>query len=151
MKNFAILFAMHCFISANAQSLTGSVKDEAGKAISSATISLLKAKDSSTIKFSVSDRGGNFTFSHVPEGNYFISITCVGYINAFSSSFIYKGGLHVVPVIILLNNKKEMANVTVQSSRSFIEMHLDRMVVNVDHHQPMPGQMFWKFWQSLLP
>jgi outer membrane receptor protein involved in Fe transport len=132
MKNFAILFAMHCFISANAQSLTGSVKDEAGKAISSATISLLKAKDSSTIKFSVSDRGGNFTFSHVPEGNYFISITCVGYINAFSSSFIYKGGLHVVPVIILLNNKKEMANVTVQSSRSFIEMHLDRMVVNVD-------------------
>lgn len=115
-----------------AQSIKGSIKDESDKAVASATVSLLNAKDSSAIKFSVSDKAGSYSFLKVIDGEYLISVSCVGFQNKFSSSFNYKGGEQVIPPIKLVRGTKVVGAVTVQASRPFIEMQLDKMVVNVE-------------------
>jgi hypothetical protein len=133
MKSFVSIFAMLCFcISLYGQSISGLIKDQQGKAVPAATVSLIKAKDSSALKFSVSDKDGKYTFSNTKEGDLMISVSSVGFEKYFSSSFSYKGGQHIMPDIVLQNNKKDMSAVTVEVTRPFIEMHLDRMVVNVN-------------------
>src|SRR6266480_1227903 len=67
--------------------INGSVIDGNAKIIESATITLLKAKDSSVIKLSVADRTGKFAFEAIPEGKYLVSITAVGHQKGFSETF----------------------------------------------------------------
>ncbi|HUS03641.1 MAG TPA: outer membrane beta-barrel protein [Chitinophagaceae bacterium] len=133
MKSIVSIVAMHCIcISSFGQSINGFIKDQQSKAVPSATVSLLNAKDSSAIKFSVSDKEGKYTFSNIKEGEIIISVSSVGFEKYFSSSFTYKGGQKTMPVIVLHNNKKDMTAVSVEVTRPLIEMHLDRMVVNVN-------------------
>lgn len=133
MKSIVSIFAMLCCcLSLYGQSVSGLIKDQQSKAVPSATVSLLNAKDSSAIKFSVSDKDGKYNFSNSKEGQLMISVSSVGFEKYFSSSFTYKGGQQTRPVIVLQNNKKDLGDVAVQVTRPFIEMHLDRLVVNVN-------------------
>jgi iron complex outermembrane recepter protein len=133
MKTVFILFALHCLlIKANSQSLQGFVRDEMDKPVESVTVSLLKSADSSAIKFTVTGKDGSYEFINIKKGDYLVSVTHVGFTISYSSHFIYNSDIKVIPVLILEANKKEMNAVTVQSTRPFIEMHLDKMVLNVE-------------------
>lgn len=133
MKIIFILIVLQFFVlNSNSQAISGSIKDGEDRAVQSATVSLLKANDSLVIKFTISDKEGKYSFYNLIEGDYIISVTSIGYANNSSSSFICKNGHQIIPLIILLKDKKNLSVVTVQSSRSFIEMHLDRMVINVE-------------------
>ena len=133
MKIIFILIVLQFFVlNSNSQAISGSIIDGVDRAVQSATVSLLKANDSLVIKFTISDKEGKYSFYNLIEGDYIISVTSIGYANNSSSSFICKNGHQIIPLIILLKDKKNLSVVTVQSSRSFIEMHLDRMVINVE-------------------
>ena len=67
--------------------VTGQVIDGSSKVIEAATISLLRAKDSSVAKISVADKQGKFVFELVGDGKYMVSITAVGHAKAFSETF----------------------------------------------------------------
>ena len=67
--------------------VSGAVIDGNTKTIESATITLLKAKDSSVLKMSVADKTGKYEFDGVGEGQYFVSITAVGHNKGFSETF----------------------------------------------------------------
>ena len=133
MKIIFILIALQFFVlNSNTQAISGSIKGEENKAVQSATVSLIKANDSLVIKFTVSDKEGKYSFYNLLAGDYSISVTSIGYASNSPSSFIYKNGHQIIPLIILLKDKKNLSAVTVQASRPFIEMHLDRMVINVE-------------------
>ena len=130
---FLLLFLYNSVFLVSAQSfITGKIVDDINKPLFAATVSLLKAKDSSAIKFSISSKDGSYSFLRVTEGEYLISVSCVSFQNKFSSSFSYQGGAQVIPSIILARSKKSLGAVTVRANRPFIEMQLDKMVVNVD-------------------
>jgi iron complex outermembrane receptor protein len=77
-------------IAASAQTtakVTGSVKDEQGKGLQSATVSLLRTKDSSLAKLAVSDQEGQYEMINIKPGKYFVSIALVGYAKTASASF----------------------------------------------------------------
>src|SRR3954447_18923252 len=59
--------------------ILGSVIDGNTKTIESASINLMRAKDSSLAKISASDKSGNFTFEGIPFGKYFVSISAVAH------------------------------------------------------------------------
>src|SRR6185295_1513557 len=59
--------------------VSGTVIDGNTKTIESATITLLRAKDSSVAKMSVADKTGKFEFADVAEGQYMVSISAVGH------------------------------------------------------------------------
>ena len=67
--------------------VSGHVIDGNTKTIESATITLIKAKDSSVAKISVANKDGDFVFENVADGRYLVSITAVGHQKGFSESF----------------------------------------------------------------
>jgi iron complex outermembrane receptor protein len=138
MQNIFSLFCLLLFtgtaaVAQNSGKVSGQVKDEQGKGISAATVTLLKTTDSSLAKTAVSDKEGVYELISIKDGTYFISITSVGFEKKTTDSFAVRAGESVtVPAITLAANATAMAGVTVQAKRPFIETKLDRTVVNVD-------------------
>ena len=138
MRNFFTLFTFSILsiFSAHAQTtgrVTGIINDENGKPVLSATVSLLKAKDSALVKVAISDKSGLYEFMNIPEGSYLITATSVGFAKAASKTFnVVPGTTIEVPSLTLLSSATSMAGVTVQATRPLIENKIDKMVVNVD-------------------
>ena len=59
--------------------VSGLVQDGNQKTIESATITLLKAKDSSVAKVAAADKTGKYEFENIADGKYFVSISAVGH------------------------------------------------------------------------
>src|SRR5829696_7850933 len=128
------LLALFSFAQAQKGKITGSVIDGSQKTVESATISLLKAKDSSVVKFSAASKVGIYTFDGVAYGNYLVSVTAVGHQKGFSPVFEVSGVMETIqlkPVELILQ-EKSMTGITVTARRPLIEQKIDRTVVNVE-------------------
>lgn len=114
--------------------ITGVIKDGGQKTLMSATIMLVKAKDSSAVKMTVADKEGNYLIEGIGTGDYMVMVTAVGHQKAFSAPFSISQdqATHAVPLIELEPEVKSLQGVTVVSKRPFIEQKIDRMVVNVE-------------------
>jgi hypothetical protein len=114
--------------------VSGKVIDGNTKTIASATITLLKAKDSSVAKISVANKEGNFVFENVAEGKYLVSITAVGHSKGYSEAFdINESNSSVaLKTIELVPVSKELSGVSVSARKPLIEQKIDRTVVNVE-------------------
>ena len=114
--------------------ITGTVIDGNTKTIESATITLLRAKDSSVAKMSVADKTGKFSFETVPYGKYMVSISAVGHQKGFSETIdiTAENSSIALKTIELIPVAKAVGEVTVTARKPLIEQKIDRMVVNVD-------------------
>jgi hypothetical protein len=133
-KMFTVLLATAFAVSAQAQSgarIAGSLKDAEGKPLAAATVSLLRAKDSSLAKLALTDKTGQYEFAGIKEGQYLVSYTSVGYDRQFSKTFDATGSVDM-PAMALVRSSKEMAGVTVAVRRPLVEARMDKMIVNVD-------------------
>jgi outer membrane receptor protein involved in Fe transport len=132
----ALFTICSCFSAAAQTSTTnkieGIVQDENGKPVPSATVSLMKASDSSLVKMAVSEKDGQYEFESISQGMYFISATSVGFTKVASAPFELTNAAVKVPGIKLLANSGNMTGVVVQAKRPLIENKIDKMVVNVD-------------------
>jgi outer membrane receptor protein involved in Fe transport len=132
LLSIAILFS---FI-ARAQNgkITGSVKDASTKGIHSATVSLLKLKDSSVAKFVATGKDGQYEFLGVADGKYFVSVSNVGYAKVASAPFEVSSSNSTisVPVLVINEQAKDLGGVTVTAKKPFIEARPDKTIVNVD-------------------
>jgi hypothetical protein len=114
-------------------SITGTVLHNDNK-VDGATIYLLKARDSSTLKLAASDKLGTYKFADVAPGQYLISVTAVGFQKQYSSAIIVtpeKPGTGVLP-IMLSPIDKSLAAVTVTARRPLVEQRIDRTIINVE-------------------
>ena len=96
MKHFLnLLTAMSISVVSLAQNsgkVLGAIKDGGTeKIIDAASISLLKAKDSSIVKVAITDKEGNFIFENVKMGSYLVLATSVGHSKVYSKSFEISG------------------------------------------------------------
>ena len=120
---FIILMISLLSIDSQAQTKTGTVSgsviDGNAKTIESATITLLRSKDSSVAKISVANKAGNFLFEDVADGSYLVTISAVGHTQAFSKVFeINQNNLSVIlPVIELKPSVKSLDAVTVTTRK----------------------------------
>jgi len=114
--------------------VNGSVIDGNAKTIESATITLLRAKDSSVIKLSVADKTGKFVFEAIADGKYLVSITAVGHQKGFSEPFEISPANSSITLktIELVPLTKSIEGVTVVAKRPLIEQKIDRTIVNVE-------------------
>jgi iron complex outermembrane receptor protein len=138
-KLFSLLVAGTIVLSSQAQTntgkVTGSIKDGGQqKIIDAASVSLLKAKDSSLVKIAVTDKDGNFVLENLKEGSYLVLATSVGHSKTYSNVFSITAEQPVVmvPVLQLIPQDKSLAAVTVSSKKPFIERKADRTVLNVE-------------------
>lgn len=114
--------------------VSGQVIDGNTKTIEAATITLMRAKDSSVAKISAANKDGNFVFENVSDGKYFVSITAVGHTKGFSETFeITPSNANVtLKTIELVPLAKSLAGVTVAAKKPLIEQKIDRTIVNVE-------------------
>src|SRR5882724_876715 len=114
--------------------INGTVIDGSSKTIESATITLLRAKDSSIAKMGIADKTGKYSFDEVQEGRYMVTITAVGHQKGFSETFdVNSSNLSVtLKTIELIPQSKSMGEVTVTAKKPLIEQKIDRTIVNVD-------------------
>ena len=114
--------------------ISGKVEDGSQKIIESATITLLKAKDSSVAKVAAADKTGKFEFENITEGKYLVSITAVGHQKGYSPVFELNAANAsvVLKTISLVPQEKAMGGITVTAKKPLIEQKIDRTIVNVE-------------------
>src|SRR6476619_5162283 len=114
--------------------INGSVKNINQKELQSASIVLLKPKDSSSVKFTVADKAGNFEFTGIANGKYLVGLSSVGYAKTFSPLFEITDARPEITLdaIMMAESAKGLAGVTVTAKKPFVEQKIDRMVVNVE-------------------
>ena len=126
-KLFSLLVAGTIVLFSQAQTntgkVTGSIKDGGQqKIIDAASVSLLRAKDSSLVKIAVTDKQGNYVIENLKEGNYLVLATSVGHSKTYSKVFSISTAQPAVtvPVLQLIPQDRSLAGVTVTSKKSFI-------------------------------
>lgn len=138
IKSLLLVILMGVSISGFAQvkngTVNGTVIDGNTKTIESATITLLRAKDSVVVKMSVADKTGKYSFEGVTDGSYLVSISAVGHNKGFSESFTISAANSSVTLktIELIPIAKSEIGVTVTARKPLIEQKIDKMIVNVE-------------------
>jgi hypothetical protein len=124
-----------------AQNLTiqGSLKDSiAGRALNSATVSLVYAKDSSLVSFSRTNEAGVFNFKNVSPGAYLISVSYVGYIPKWVP--VLTGTEKTVEMgLIYMNDVNTMSTVTVTARRPPVVINGDSVEFNSENFKTAPN------------
>ena len=134
MLLIGITFAFNTFAKdKNATAISGSVKDEKGKAIIAATVTLHKLSDSALVKTEITNATGLFEFQTIQGGDYFIRVSAIG--NAPYQSAPLKvnaGQPFQLPEVSLQSSTKELSGVVVKAKKPMIEVHADKTVFNVE-------------------
>ena len=124
-----------------AQFVSGYIKEENGKPVAGASVTLKNKMDSSIVKLEVSKTDGHYEFPSISKGNYFINISHVGFQAYNSSTFEVTGTANTtVPPSIILAVSSNLQQVTVTATKPVIEIKADKMVMNVEGSINAVGQ-----------
>jgi len=114
--------------------ITGTLVNDKGKPADFATVTLLRAKDSSVVKSSLSNETGAYSIERIAAGIYLVKATVVGYDKAVSGPINIAANATVnVPVLKLVPSSKNLSAVTVTATKPLIERKIDRTVMNVEN------------------
>jgi len=114
--------------------VSGIITDESQKPVQSASVSLLRAKDSSLVKIAVTNKEGKYEFENIIEGKFLLLVSSVGFQKKFGQSLeiTTENSTFNAETIKLSADAKSMQEVTVTAKKPFIETKIDKTVVNVD-------------------
>ncbi len=113
--------------------INGNITRKDSKPVEFATVTLLKAKDSSLVKGAVATVEGKYEFDGIADGKYLVAAVNLGYQKNYSQPFILNGNHMKVPAIVLSEGTRNLKEVNVTGKRPFIEQRADKMVVNVEN------------------
>jgi iron complex outermembrane recepter protein len=129
-----LMISATSYAQTNTGKVKGSIVDENNKVVPKATITILRAKDSSAVKLAATDADGGYEFENLPAGNYLVMATAVGRNKVYSTPFEVKPGQELTTVggLKLVQVSKALGGVSVTSRKPFVEQKIDRTVINVD-------------------
>ncbi len=115
--------------------VSGSVADQQQKPLDYATVSLLKAKDSSLVKGALTDDKGHYQISGISAGNYLVSVSVISYKKAFSKPFTISeaNASFTIEKLVLTAGTQQLKGVSVVAQKPLIEHKIDRTVLNVEN------------------
>ena len=129
------LLSLHS-LKTNAQGkINGQITDDKSKIVEFASVTLLKAKDSTLVKGALSDGSGSFEFEKISSGEYLVNISQMGYKKFYTPKFSLGSDNPSVKLmnLILSEDSKQLSEVQVIAKKPFIEQQIDRTVVNVEN------------------
>lgn len=132
MRQIFFLLLTFFTVAAQAQQVSGLVKDPQGTPVSGATVSLLKAKDSAVVKFTVTSDKGIYQFSNIAAGDYRVSVSHVSFAPSFSGVVAVSGDANVPELQLSKVAATDLKGVTVTAKKPMVEVKADKMVVNVE-------------------
>ncbi|GAA4420178.1 outer membrane beta-barrel family protein [Nibrella viscosa] len=115
------------------QSITGTLIDPAGAAVEFATVALHRAGDSVVVKTEFSDSKGAFLFERIATGQYFVSVSMVGFDRYRTQPFSHtETGTNLPTIKLTASGSTTLQEVTVQGRKPLFEREPDRLIVNVE-------------------
>ncbi len=137
LKRSALVFVLGFFsiITAQANTIHGTVMDSVYQPVDVATVSLFSLPDSVFVKAEFTQPDGSFSFQSIAAGEYFLRVSFLGYANYSSAAFtVLEGDAGAaIPDIILSAAGHALAEVSVVAQKPFIERKSDRLIVNVEN------------------
>ena len=114
-------------------SINGTVTDQAGKPLTFASVLLMNETDSAVIRTELTDETGAFRLSPTLEGDYRIRVVYSGY-DVVNSGIVHLSSAPVsLPEIRLEQHATTLKDVTLTMQKPFVEVHADKLVVNVEN------------------
>lgn len=132
MRIFILSLLLLAAISSFSQTITGRVNDAQQAPVLSATVSLLRAADSSVVKLEISKAGGLYSFAAVQPGRYLVKATLAGHQPAYSPSFLSDTAGVNVADLVMKKAVTEMKGVVVSTVKPLVEIKADKTIVNVE-------------------
>ena len=132
MKFLLALLISVSTLFASAQTISGVVKDDQGRNVNAANVGLHRASDSVQVKITSTNNSGQYQFTNIEAGKYFIWISHIEHEVTYSKSFDVSGADVVVPDISLPKASKSMQAVTVVSKKPMVEVKADKTILNVE-------------------
>lgn len=126
-----LLIASVFTVSTNAQ-IGGTINDENGAGVKSATVTLMAATDSVVVKLALTKVDGTYSLNNISAGKYFVKASSVGFQPATSAVFEAGTAATSVPAITLVKAAGNLAAVVVTAQRPLLEVKADKMIVNVE-------------------
>jgi iron complex outermembrane receptor protein len=135
---YSLMLLLLCTGTAAAQtntSVSGKLINDNGAGVEYASVSLLKAQDSTIVKGTLTNEAGNYQFDNIKAGNYLIKASSVGYANIISTAFTVSAdkSTGAVPDLKMSESAKTLNTVTITSTKPLIERKIDRTVMNVEN------------------
>lgn len=130
---FFVALFINVITAANGQiRIFGRVTGSDEKPLSQATVLLLKPKDSSLFKGTITNDNGAYFFENIAEGEYLLSYSFTGYVQVYSTVFKVPAGTGSSDKgTTVLNVNKVLDNVTVAARKPLYEQKIDRLMINV--------------------
>ncbi len=146
---FTLLFLMLATGSSIAQSLTGSVLEGANRPASFAAIKLLRAGDSTLVTGTITNEAGQYTFTGIAEGRYYVQASLVGMTSAKSKTVALSTGQSVTmePLKLAIVDQL-LTGVVVRAKRALIEQQVDKTVLNVAADATAQGKTAYELLQQ---
>jgi hypothetical protein len=153
MKNVLCLLIFTCAayfsFAQSPASVTGKVITAGNKPLAASTVLLLSGKDSTIMKTAVTSNNGTFKIPSVVPGNYFLSITSIGYTKNVSAKFtVSPGQEYTATTMTLSQNATALATVTVSGKKPLIEVKADKTVFNVENSINATGSNAFELLQK---
>lgn len=121
-------------------SLEGKVITESHAAAQSATVILLKARDSSIISSTIAGKNGKYTFDDVMPDDYLLLATSIGYTKTYAGPFhLEEEQTFKVPNIILKQLANQLKEVIITSTRPEIEVRPGKITINIPNSLTAEG------------
>jgi outer membrane receptor protein involved in Fe transport len=117
---------------ANSQNnILGKVIGEDGKALPYANALLLISINNELMKGAVTSENGDFILKNIPEGQYILQVSMVGFATAKSEPFIFEGIAPLQLPAMKLTETLALAEVEIKADKPLYVQKIDRMVINV--------------------
>ncbi|WP_184544071.1 TonB-dependent receptor domain-containing protein [Mucilaginibacter sp. FT3.2] len=115
--------------------VSGSLVNDQGKPLDYASVSIIKASDSTVVKGALSNDNGVYAFDKIPTGKYLVKATVVGYVKAISQPFTVTETSTTIeiPVLNMQAGNTALKTVTITATKPLIERKIDRTVMNVEN------------------
>jgi iron complex outermembrane recepter protein len=114
--------------------VSGIIQDAKGNPAPSATVILLKSKDSVIAKTAITDNTGKYEIEFIPVGAYLVAASITGYKKVFTNVFELSEANPVFSAATLQFKETvtNLTEVTVIAKKPFIETKIDKTIVNID-------------------
>jgi len=136
MKRYFYLLLLNFLIASFAYAqvkVTGNVRVENNVPLASATAYLMKAKTTVILKAIVTDENGEYQFSDIQAGSYYVDVKMVGYTAHKSNVFDISKSDYKVPTILLNTDTRKLQEVAVEGKRPMVESKPGKLVLNVEN------------------
>jgi iron complex outermembrane receptor protein len=126
---------MLCVFAALAQSknadMQGYVKNIDNQPVLYASVTLLKAADTSVIKFAITNQTGLFKFADIAPGKYLIKVSCTGYSAKLTSVNFLSSSIFNIVTIQLKRSNVDLAEIAVVENKNFVEVRPGKTTLNI--------------------